>query len=312
MTAAPDFVVRGGDYEHVVDFAGTYQGMALGYEAMPTRGIFMAMLASRPYETSEFSLANLITLHAAGDRRLRALPVFPYRAFRHSFVYTRRDGPLTSFSEFRGKRIGIEDYSMTAAVWLRGLIEDDYGVDHREITWVMPRSQRFPPPARANVDFVDGDLETLVEEGKVDAFLGLSARDAARPQAERKLKTVLPDPEAAERDYFQRTGVFPINHCVVVREDVLAANPALPQAVCEAYASAKASAYKRKLGATLLPWTKERWSRTFELFGGDPLPYGLTPLNRKVVEMLARYLHTQGLIEKMPETDTLFVPSTVG
>src|SRR5258708_7289552 len=132
----PEILIRGGDYEHTLDIPGEYRdGIRIGYAPMRVQDIFVAMLKERRFQPCEFSLANYLILHAGTDRWLTAVPVFPFRAFRHSLAVTRRDSTLTSLDQLAGTRIGVEDYSMTAAVWFRGLIEDEYGVDHRSITW---------------------------------------------------------------------------------------------------------------------------------------------------------------------------------
>src|SRR5690606_11558406 len=118
--------------------------------------------------------------------------------------------------QLAGKRIGVDDYSMTAAVWLRGLLASEYGVDHRSIVWVTPREQRFAIPPGANVERVDtaepdGSLEARLLAGSLDAALAFSFADRERPPGERKLRTLLADPEAAERAYYRRTGLFPIH-----------------------------------------------------------------------------------------------------
>ena len=301
-------VIRGGDHEHTLGIEGEYaNGIRLGYEAMRLQDIFVAMLETRRFEVCEFSLANYITLRAAGEDWLAALPVFPFRAFRHSLAVTRRESALTSLDQLTGARIGVEDYSMTAAVWFRGLIGDEYGVDHRSITWVTHPRQRFAIPRGARVDFVDADLEELACSGAIDAMLGFSLKDARLPAPERRLRTVLREPQADEQAYYERTSIYPINHCVVIRRDALDASPGLARAVCDAYAAAKARAFERQLGSTLMPWGKMHWARTFELFAGDPLPYGLTRVNRLVVDRLAHYLQRQGFIGSIPDTESLFV-----
>lgn len=300
-------VIHGGDYEHTLDIPGDYAaGIRLGYAAMRVQDIFIAMLNERRFEACEFSLANYIILRAGGARWLTAVPVFPFRAFRHSLAVTRRDSPLAGLAQLAGTRIGVEDYSMTAAVWFRGLIEDEYGVDHRSITWVTPRTQRFPFPRGAPVEVTDDSLEEMLCAGAIDAMLGFATRDSQLPAPQRKLRPLLADARAAERAYYEKTSIYPINHCVVIRNDILEKHPGIGLAVQTAYARAKDSAYRRRLGATLAPWSKEHWTSTFELFGGDPLPYGLTPMNRRVVTTLAGYLERQGYIEKIPDVDELF------
>lgn len=304
----PRIIIRGGDHEHVLGIAGDYaNGVRLGYETMRLQDIFVAMLESRRFEVCEFSLANYIVLRASGQDWLSAIPVFPFRAFRHSTAITRRDSALTDLTQLAGKRVGVEDYSMTAAVWFRGLLQQEYGVDHRSINWVSYAKQRLALPRGAAVAITHLDLEDMLCDGAIDAMLGFSVRDARLPTKQRRLRTVLSDPQTVELDYYRRTAIYPINHCIVIRNDALAANPALVDAVYGAYATAKERAYRRQLGATLMPWGKDHWERTFEWFDGDPLPYGLTPQNRMVVERLARDLHEQGFIDTVPDIDSLFI-----
>ena len=300
-------VIRGGDYEHTLGIAGDYANVRLEYEPMRVQDIFVGMLESRRFEVCEFSLANYLTLRATGQDWLTALPIFPYRAFRHSLAVTRRESDLTSLDQLAGKRIGVEDYSMTAAVWFRGLLEEEYGVDHRSIVWVTRPKQRFAFPPNTRVETAERDLEEMLCDGAIDALLGFSLRDTRLPANQRRLRPVLRDSQAVEQEYYERTSIYPINHCVVVRNDVLEKHRSVVDAVCSAYASAKERAYRRQLGTTLAPWGKAHWTRTFELFGGDPLPYGLTPVNRLVIERLASYLEEQGFVAAVPEIDKLFV-----
>ncbi|MGH8665501.1 MAG: hypothetical protein ACREUX_14660 [Burkholderiales bacterium] len=311
-TEPTEIVIRGGDYEHVLAIAGRHDGVLFGYEVMRIHDIFARMNASRPFEVCEFSLANYLTLRATGQDWLTAIPVFPYRAFRHSLAVTHCDSALVSLRQLAGKRIGVEDYSMTAAVWFRALLREEYGVDHRSITWVTGPKQRFPFPPGATVETSETDLEQLLCDRAIDAMLAMSPRDARLPPAQRRLRPVLPDAQAEEQAYFQRTGLYPIHHCVVIRNDVIARRPELVDIVYNAYAAAKARAYQRKLGTTLVPWSNAHWARTFERFGGDPLPYGWTSPNGLMVDRLARNLHEQGFIAAVPDVDSLFARPSAG
>jgi 4,5-dihydroxyphthalate decarboxylase len=307
--ASAETIVRGGDYEHVLGFSGDYAGgIRLRYEPMSTREIFERMLAERSYEVCEFSLANYLTLRASGEDWLSALPIFPYRAFRHGFAVTRIDSPLTDLAQLAGKRVGVPDYSMTAAVYMRGLLADEYGVTEGSITWVSRERQRLPIPPQAKVELTADNLEDLLLQGRIDALLEMSLRDSSQPPQLRRLRPVLADVEAAERDYFVRSGIFPIMHCVVIRSDVARAMPALASAVWQAYTDCKARAYRRRLGTTLAPWSAGHWAKTFALFEGDPLPYGLTAANCRVIERFGTYLRNQGLIRTLPPMNALFSP----
>jgi len=302
----PTIVLTGGDYEHTLGLGGLQSGVQVVYRPVPVPGLFAKMLAERCFEACEFSLANYLTLRANGEHWMTAVPVFPYRAFRHSALVTRRESDLTTLAALGGRRVGVDDYSMTAAVVARGLLLEDYGVDHRAITWVTRRRQRFPFPAGATVETVDGDLEDLLCEGRIDALLSLEPRDYARPVHERRLRPILADAQGAERAYFERTGLYPIHHCVVIRNDVLERIPAAAGAIVQAYTAAKDAALRRSLGATFVPWGASHWNAALALFGGDPLPYGLTPVNRRAIAHVATCLREQGFITSTPDMDAIF------
>jgi 4,5-dihydroxyphthalate decarboxylase len=154
-------------------------------------------------------------------------------------------------------------------------------------------------------------LEALLHDGRIDAFLGMSLRDSGLPPKERRLRPLLANAQEEEEAYFARTSVYPIHHCVVMRNDALEREPALAAAVFGAYAAAKDRAYRRRLGTTLAPWSKAHWTSTFERFGGDPLEYGLTPANRLVIERLSAYLRDQGFIATTPAIDAVFAAPSV-
>ena len=171
MSTTSPLVVCGGDYEYTLGMTGAYGAVHLTYETMHVQDIFVAMLESRRFEACEFSLANYLTLRAAGQNWLTAVPVFLNRAFRHSNAVTQRNSDLTSLSQLSGKRVGVQDYSMTAAVWFRGLLREEYGVDHRSITWVTRPKQRFPFPDDVRVETNETPLEDLLGEGRIDDVL---------------------------------------------------------------------------------------------------------------------------------------------
>jgi 4,5-dihydroxyphthalate decarboxylase len=301
--------IEGADYEHTLGLGGRFRGLDLVYRTRPTREIFADVLARKPFQVAEYSLANALILLDQGADWLRPVAVFPYRAFRHATLLVRRDSALTDPAALRGKRVGVPDYSMTAAVWSRGIFLEEYGLDWRAVDWVSAPDQRFPIPTGANVTIEARDLEDLLLAGEIDALMTPVARDGLRPAEERKLRPLLPDARGVEERYFRRTGRYPINHTVVVHAETAAAHPGCAGAVFDAFAAAKDAAYRRRLATTLLPWGRESWGDTFALFGGDPLPYGLTAANRANVAALAGYLLEQGFIRRLPNLETLFAAS---
>ena len=302
--------VTGGDYEHTLGLAGIWDGIDIRYTTALLREVFIKMLNERCYEACEFSLSNYLMLKDRGADWLHAIPVFPYRAFRHSTLYVRKDSPLREPADLRGKRVGVPDFSMTAAVWTRGILADQYDVQWPDLHWVVSGRQRFATLPGVTLQTTDGDLEAALIEGRIDALLTPQAADDRKPAGENKLRTLIADPQAAEEAYLRAFGIYPINHLVVIRSDALQRLSGLPRALFEAYAQAKAHAYARQLGTTLMPWGARHWKKTFDQFGGDPLPYGLNEINRKVVAKLAKHLYDQKLIAREPDVQALFLPGT--
>lgn len=297
----------GGDYEHTLELAGQSGGFDIRYNTAPVVKIFEKMLTERAFEACEFSLSNYIMLKDRGASWLHAIAVFPYRAFRHSTLYVRKGSSIQVPKDLVGKRIGVPDYSMTAAVWTRGILGEQYGVKWSDVDWVVSGPQRFDALPGLEMTKVDTDLELDLIEGRIDALLTPSLQEDTKPVAKRVLRPVIADAQAAEEEYVRDYGVYPINHVIVVRDDILTANTGLPAALFDRYTAAKVAAYRRQLGTTMVPWAARHWKKVFDQFGGDPLPYGLTELNRSVVQRLAGFLYDQKLIAAQPDIDALFV-----
>jgi 4,5-dihydroxyphthalate decarboxylase len=303
--------IIGGDYEFTLELGGSYASGALNirYNPAGVQASFGAILQKKPFQACEFSLANFLMMRDRGADWMVATPVFLNRQFRHACILVRKDSPLKTFSDLKGKRVGAKEYSQTAVVWFRGMLKDHYDVDWRDIHWTCGKVQRFPPPVEADVTLVEDEPEDMLLAGSLDALLAVQVKDNALPPAMRKLRPLLPDVESEERAYYTKTGIYPLNHTVVIDVALAAKQPELARAIVDAYGAAKRAAYKRKLGSTLMPWGDRYWAETMAFFGGDPLPHGLTPRNREQVETLARYVHEQGLMAKpLAKADDLFVP----
>jgi len=309
---ADSILVRGNDYEFTLQMAGTYAGTRIDYEPGVLEEIYAKVLNNQPFQACEFSLSNYTMMRDRGaDDWLTAIPVFANRDFRHSIIWVRKDSDLELAEQLAGKKVGVRDYTMTAAVWLRGTLLDEYNTDWRDIHWFANAEQRFPTLGGVPLTLVDSDPETMLLEGELDAFISPRPRDLMENQpAERQLRPIFRDVLAVEREYFQRTGIYPINHTVVMRKELLDEFPDAPKAIFDAYCIGKARALKRKIGSTFVPWGKDYWTETMSMFGGDPFPMGLTESNRKNVGTLLRYLHEQTLISELPEIEDLFLPGT--
>jgi hypothetical protein len=179
---------------------------------------------------------------------------------------------------------------------------DEYDLHWSDLNWVIGPVQRFTPPAAAKAVTVEGDLEQMLIDGEIDAYLAPSVQDEKRPEGERRLRPIFPDTEAEERDYYARTGIFPLNHAMVIHKDWLAKYPGAPKAVFDACCASKA-AYHAANGM------KDPWGAPAD---ADVMPFGLTEKNRADVQTLWRYLHEQQFISRVPEIEPLFVEGAAG
>ena len=310
MAAANDILVRGNDYEFTLEMDGTYNNVPIRYEPGVLEEIYAQVLNNQPFQACEFSLSNFTMMRDRGAEWLTAIPVFANRDFRHSIIWVRNDSPLESAEQLAGKRVGVRDYTMTAAVWLRGTLLDEYGTDWRDINWYANAEQRFPILDGIPLELGEGDPETMLLAGELDAFISPRPRDLENTPARRNLRTIFRDTQKVEREYFTRTGIYPINHTVVMRRELLDEFPGAASAIFAAYCNGKKRALARRIGSTFVPWGKQYWTETMAVFDGDPFPMGLTEGNRTNVNTLLRYLHEQKLISDLPDIDDMFLSGT--
>ncbi|MGY8992247.1 MAG: hypothetical protein ACKVHL_11765, partial [Rhodospirillales bacterium] len=167
-------------------------------------------------------------------------------------LFVLKDSDLIHPQQLKGKRIGASEYTQTAAVWWRGTMIDEYDLHWRDLKWVSGSAQRFPPPKEANVETVNDDVGQMVIDGKIDAYLAHTLRAIKTQEDRDKLRPIFPDNEVKERDYYKRTGIYPLNHAVVIHKDCLADNPTLPRALFAAYCDSKKKFYND--GGNANPW----------------------------------------------------------
>jgi 4,5-dihydroxyphthalate decarboxylase len=300
-------ILFGGDYEHTLDVPSVSCGLDLEYRIADRPELFAKVLHQQPFDACEFSLSNYIMMRDRGEDWLTAVPVFPARAFRHGIVLVRRDDPIRTVAELAGRRVGIPEYTMTAGVWCRGLLNDEFGVHWSQLRWHGSPTVRFPPPSAVTVAALGGDIEDALANAEIDALMLPTSRDAVLPESARRFRPLIKNWREAEASYFSRTGIFPVSHVVVVTRKAIGAKPALPEALAAAYGLAMERAKRRRLGGTLLPWGNDNWSRTMEIFAHDPLPYGLGAGNRAIISKLQDYLLEQRLISRRQSIADLFV-----
>ena len=294
------------------------EGFDVEYLDLYPREIFDRMGATAEFDACEFSFTEYAMHYARGNSPFVAIPVFPSRAFRHSFIFKNRNAGIETPKDLEGKRVGAPIYTMTAALWQRGMLSDEYGVDWTKIHWVQGQidsagahGQPAIPELLTPVDIEnapsDKSLGDMLVDGRLDATIGTRNPDTKdHPDVVR----LFPDHRAAERDYFDRTGIFPIMHLVAIRRDVHEANPGFAQALYTALCKAKQETLTklRYLGANLsmVPFFAADMEEIADIFGGDPYPYGIEP-NRKTMETMLRYMAEQDYIPEAIPVDDLFV-----
>jgi 4,5-dihydroxyphthalate decarboxylase len=316
-----------GDYDRTKALqVGTVQpeGIALNYLPLQAEEIFWRMSNFREFDASEMSLSNHITMVSRGNSPFVAIPVFPSRFFRHSCVFINTDSGIKGPQDFKSKKIGAPEYSITAAVWIRGFLNDDYGVKASDMQWFVGGQEepgrkervRLNLPAEIKVSPIADDktLNGMLESGAIDGLI--SARSPSSfVKGSPKIRRLFPNYKEVEMDYYKRTKIFPIMHVLVIRKEVYDRNPwvarSLYKAFCEAKDRAIQAMHVSNTLACTLPWQFAEMELLKSLFGSDWWPYGVEP-NRHLLETLIRYMGEQGLIDRPVKLDELFAPNIAG
>ena len=285
-----------------------------------------AFSGPRRREVTEIGLHPFMLAYANDTFRAYTLiPVFPLRVFRHKSIFIRTDRGIEKPEDLRGKRIATTGYSSTSLTWIRGVLQDEYGVTPDDVQWVVsstdsaakvsggPSKQENVLPEGLSVSMgpAGQDESDLLESGEVDALFH-AAEPRAYIEGHPKVARLFPDSRAVERAYFSKTGIFPIMHAVAIRKDVLEQYPWLAEAVFTAYSRSKQLAYdylsKSAWYKTSLPWVTQEMEETRALMGKNYWPYGIEA-NRKTLTALFRYSYEQGLSARELTIKELFHPS---
>jgi 4,5-dihydroxyphthalate decarboxylase len=292
-------------------------GVDLNYVTAQPAEIFWRMLQYREFEAAEMSFSNYASLVSAGNSPFIAIPVFPSRVFRHGYFFINPASGIRDGADLRGKRGGVPEYSMTAGVYMRGLLADEFGIQPSEIDWVQGRADRLgrklPDDVRLRQAPAGTELGDLLERGEID-FLMTANNPLAWRRRSPSVQRLWPDYAAREKDWFKRTRIYPIMHTVVIRRDVYDANPWVALSLYQALCAAKERCYDliseagspKASFAWLQPLIEEEQS----IIGADWYPYGIGE-NRPTIEALLRYVHEQGLADRRLSVEELFAPSTL-
>jgi ABC-type nitrate/sulfonate/bicarbonate transport system substrate-binding protein len=283
------------------------------------RALFDRMAARQEFDASEMSTSEYVSRFAAGKCPFVAIPAFPSRMFRHGFI-TVDSRVVKTPKDLEGKRIGIQLYTMTAAVWIRGLLQHDHGVNLSNIQWVEGAMEEpkphgnptvLPPlkPISIVANTSGKSLSELLEAGDIQAVIGADVPSAIRRAPH--VKRLFPDFRAEEKAYYRRTKIFPIMHLVVLRREFHERHPFAATSLFNALEESRSLAQRRMryIGALryMLPWLPAELDEIDEVFGGDPWPYGIEP-NRPTLEALVRFLADQSMIAAPVKLEDLFVP----
>src|SRR5258708_5486840 len=252
-----------------------------------------------------------------GDVPITAIPVFLHRRFRHGFAFVNVAAGIKSPKDLIGRKIGGTNFQPAGNIWLRGILEERYGVSHKQITWVVDRSEdvEFTPPPGLPIEMSPPgtSLDTMLVEGELPAVI---QPYIPRPflRGDPRVARLFPDYTRLERDYFKSTGIFPIMHVTAIKQEIVDKYPWVPTNLVKAFERAKQLAYKRVANPRVVPlaWMRTAWEEEREALGEDPWAYGLGAANRNTLCTIVRYVHQQGLIGREMSLAELFVDTDLG
>jgi len=284
---------------------------------------FFRMLRHREFDVAEMSLSSYSVTLGRDDPPFIAIPVFPSRMFRHSCIFVSAKSGIREPKDLVGKRIGTPEFQMTAPVWIRGTLQDEYGVDPASVEYLTggveetgrTEKVKLDLPAKMHVTPIGATqtLSQMLADGEIDALhtARIPSTYKSRPGTVRRL---FENYVELERDYHRRTRIFPIMHTIVIRRDVYRTNPWIAQSLQKAFVEAKRRA-RANLDATfalatMLPWQIAHVEEAVREMGEDWWPYGLEP-NRHVLDTFLRYHHEQGLSKRRLKPDELFAPEAI-
>lgn len=267
------------------------------------------MLRHEEFDVCELSLVAYLVARDTG-RAFTAIPVFPHRRFRHGYVVKRMGAGIEKPSDLNGKRVGLDTLQNSAGLWMRGILQDNYGVDLKSIEWWCQEEEDVPlqPAAWMKVHRVPKgkNIDQMLLDGELEGAIYPEILPSIRNRSP-KVGLLFPDTKKAEIDYYKNSGIFPIMHTVVIKNEVLEKHPWVAVSVLQAFQKAKELCYRRMKDPRnfALVWVQELLQEQEAVFGKDPWPYNLED-NRKALEAVVRYEFDQGMIKKNLEIEQLF------
>jgi 4,5-dihydroxyphthalate decarboxylase len=308
------------DYDRVralTDGRVQVEGCDVNYITMPVEECFERAFFHGEFEVAEIGFSPFLIALSRGATPYVAIPVFLSRMFRHSAVYVRSDRRIEGPADLRGKTIGVPEYQMSAVMWFRGYLKDEFAIETNEIKWLQAglenpgRRDKLPlnlPDGFPLVSRNDVSLSKLLAAGEIDGVISArtpSCYAAGHPEVRR----LFPDYRSVERDYYKKTGIYPIMHALGIRRDIYEKNRWLASSLYKAFLQAKRLADAEFLETTALkiglPWVTAEYEATIAALGPDFWSYGLEA-NRKTLATMARYSYEQGLAVREVSVDEMF------
>jgi len=313
-----------GNYDRVrplFDGAVQIDGVDPVFMMLPPEEIFFRAFRGQDFDICELSMSSFTVKTADGNCPYVGVPAFVSRAFRHNSIWVRTDR-IKSPADLKGKRVGLPEYQLTACVWARIILEEDYGIKPSDVIWVRGGIEHAGRPEKITIKLPDGvrmedapegtTISQLLERGEIDGFIAPRVPSLAGRKSP-NVGMLFADPIAAGKDYFKRTGIFPIMHVTGIRRELVEKHPWLPAAVFKAFSQSKENCLEalEDTAATkvTLPFVEDQLRLAREFMGHDFWSYGLEP-NRKVLETFLRFHHKEGLSSRLVKPEELFHPST--
>jgi 4,5-dihydroxyphthalate decarboxylase len=314
------------DYDRtraLIDGRVGIEGCDATFFPLPVEETFFRALRHAEFDIAELSLSSYLMLTDRGSSPYVAVPAFVSRAFRHSAIYVRTDRGIKAPTDLVGRLVGVPEYQVTAAVWVRGLLEDEYGVTPADLRWRTGGVEQPGRHEKVDLTLPDGveaapiapgeTLSQMLADGRLDAIV---APRALSCYVERRAHVgrLFPDFRGVERAYFSKTGIFPIMHVVGIRRSLVEQHPWLASSVYKAFVDAKRHARPELAEVAALkislPWLTAEFEETVALMGEDYWSYGVDG-NKPTLEAILRYHHKQGLSSRQLAIAELFVPATL-
>jgi 4,5-dihydroxyphthalate decarboxylase len=326
MTVQVPITIACGDYDRtraIKDGRVPVEGCAVTFIALEPEEVFFRAFRYHEFDACELSFSSYLRVTDSGQSPYIGIPAFVSRVFRHSGIYVRTDRFIRAPQDLVGKTIGLPEYQITAVVWMRGILQDEYGVKPSDIHWrsggiEQPgRDERTPLAPIPGLDLkpipADKTLSGMLASGEIDAMFSARAPSCFVKGAPH-VGRLFPDYRAVEKAYYRKTGLFPIMHLIGVKKSLVERHPWLPTSLYKAFVEAKALALEdvRDINAlrVTLPWVEAEALETIALMGEDYWRYGVEE-NRKDIETLARYSHEQGLVKRRLGVEDLFARPTL-